>query len=53
MFILLLQKCDNSCKYMDDWEEFNETLLPEKEDLYSHLNMQIMSLQKEFVKILK
>ena len=25
---------------MDDWEKFNETLLPEKEDLYSHLNME-------------
>ena len=25
---------------MDDWEKFNETLLPEKEDFYSHLYMQ-------------
>ena len=24
---------------MDDWEKLNETLLPEKEDFYSHLNM--------------
>ena len=24
---------------MDDWEKFNETSLPEKEDFYSHLNM--------------
>ena len=23
-----------------DWEKFNETSLPEKEDLYSHLNME-------------
>ena len=23
---------------MDDWENFNETLLPEKEHFYSHLN---------------
>ena len=23
---------------MDHWEKFNETLLPEKEDLYSYLN---------------
>ena len=23
---------------MDDWEKFNETSLPEKEDFYSHLN---------------
>ena len=25
---------------MDDWEKFNEMSLPEKEDLYSHLNME-------------
>ena len=25
---------------MDDWEKFNETTLPEKEDFYSHLNME-------------
>ena len=25
---------------MDDWEKFNETLLPEKKDFYSHLNME-------------
>ena len=25
---------------MDDWEKFNETSLLEKEDLYSHLNME-------------
>ena len=24
---------------MNDWEKFNEILLPEKEDLYSHLNL--------------
>ena len=43
---------------MDDWETFNETLLPEKEDFYSHINMevlliQIKRMQKEFMKILK
>ena len=26
-------------EYMDDWEKFNETTLPEKEWLYSNLNM--------------
>ena len=26
-------------EYMDDWEKFNETLLIEKENFYSHLNM--------------
>ena len=25
---------------MDDWEKFSETSLPEKEDFYSHLNME-------------
>ena len=25
---------------MDHWEKFNETLLPEKECFYSHLNME-------------
>ena len=25
---------------MDDWKKFNETSLPEKEDFYSHLNME-------------
>ena len=25
---------------MDDWEKFKETLSPEKEDFYSHLNME-------------
>ena len=28
-----------SYEYMDDWEKFSETSLPEKEDFYSHLNM--------------
>ena len=23
---------------MDDWEKFKETMLPEKEDFYNHLN---------------
>ena len=39
-FILLLQKGVYSYKYMDDWEKFNEISLPEKEDFYSHLNME-------------
>ena len=39
-FILLLRKVVYFYEYMDDWEKFNETLLPEKEDFYSHLNME-------------
>ena len=27
-------------EYIDDWEKFNEASLPEKEDFYSHLNME-------------
>ena len=39
-FILLLWKGVYFYEYMDDWEKFNETLLPEKEDFYSHLNIE-------------
>ena len=39
-FIRLLQKCVYSYEYMDGCEKFCETLLPEKEDFYSHLNME-------------
>ena len=43
---------------MDDWQKFNETPLPEKEDFYSHLNMEVLPIQiirtqKKFAKILK
>ena len=27
-------------EYMDDWEIYNEISLPEKEDFYSHVNME-------------
>ena len=42
-FILLLLKGVYPYKYMDDWEKFNETLLPEKEDFFSHLNMEAIT----------
>ena len=29
-----------SLQIYDAWEKFNETTLPEKEDFYSHLNME-------------
>ena len=38
--ILLLRKGVYSYEYMDDWEKFNETILPEKEEFYSNLNME-------------
>ena len=39
-FISLLQKGVYPYEYMDDWEKFNETTLPEKEDSYIQLNME-------------
>ena len=27
-------------EYIHDWEKSNEKLLPEREDIYSHLNME-------------
>ena len=39
---------------MDDWEKFDETSLPEKENFYSHLNMKdITDAGYEFVGILR
>ena len=35
-----MQKDVFTYEYMDDWELFNETSLPEKEDFYSHLNIE-------------
>ena len=40
IFVLLLQKGVYPYEYMDDWQKLNETSLPEKEDFYSHLNME-------------
>ena len=37
---MLLRKCVYLYEYMDDCEQFNETLLPEKKKLYSSLNME-------------
>ena len=39
-FVLLLWKGFYPYEYMADWEKLNETSLPEKEDFYSHLNME-------------
>ena len=36
----MLRKGAYPYEYMDDWEKFNETLLHEKENFYSHLNME-------------
>ena len=39
-FILLLRNGVYPYEHVDDWEKFNETLLPKKENFYSHLNME-------------
>ena len=36
----MLQKGVYPYEYIDDWENFNETSLPEKQDFYSHLNIE-------------
>ena len=36
----MLRKGVYPYEYIDDWEVFSETSLPEKEDFYSHLNME-------------
>ena len=39
-FILLLRKGVYPHEYMGEWENFNELILPEKEEFYSNLNME-------------
>ena len=39
-FILLLQNIFYPYEYMDDWEKFIVSLLSEKQDFYSHLNIE-------------
>ena len=39
-FILLLRKSVYPYEYIDEWEKFNETTLPEKEEFYRDLNME-------------
>ena len=42
-FIWFLQKGVYPNEYMDNWKKFTETLLPEKDDFYSHLNMEYIT----------
>ena len=56
-FVLLLKKGVYPCEYMDEWEKFNETSLPEKEEFCSSLNSEDITdadyMRKEFVKTFK
>ena len=36
----MLGKSVSPYEYMNGWKKFNETWLPEKEDFFSHLNME-------------
>ena len=42
-FVLLLRKGVYPYNYMNSWERFNETLLPNKEDFYSCLNIEYIT----------
>ena len=36
----MLRKAVSHYEYMDEWQKFNETSLPKKEEFYSDLNME-------------
>ena len=42
-FFILFYKGVYPNEYMDNWKKFNGTLLPEKEDFYSQINMEDIS----------
>ena len=42
-FVLLLKKGVHPCEYMDNWEKFDETVLPPKKAFYSNLNLEDIS----------
>ena len=50
MPILLLRKHGYHYEYMDEWEKFNEKPLPEKEESYSNLNIEMLRVCKDFEK---
>ena len=45
----MLQKGVYPYEYIDYWEKCNETSLPEKEDFYSHLNMEYIVTDADYV----
>ena len=53
-FVLLLRKGVYPYEYMNSWERFDETSLPNKEDFYKYLNMEdltdITDMKKEYLR---
>ena len=45
---MLLRKGLYPYEYMDEWEKVNETTLLEKEEFYSNLNMDDITVYKDF-----
>ena len=55
---LVVSNISIATEYIDDWEKFNETSLIEKEDFFSHLNIENIidenyKQEKDFAMILK
>ena len=44
-FVLLLRKDVYCYEYMDSWERFDETSLPDKKAFYSELDLQILQIK--------
>ena len=42
-FIFLLRKCVYFYKYKNEWEKWNKTSLPEKEEFHSNLNIEYIA----------
>ena len=42
-FIMLLRKCVYPYEYIDEWDEFNEKIIPRKESFYSNLTLEDIS----------
>ena len=53
-FVLLLRKRVYPYEYIDSWGRFDETVLPNKKEFYSKLNLEditlIIDMQREYIK---
>ena len=48
-FVLLLRKAIYPYEYMDSWERFDESSLPDKEAFYSELNLENKDYDKDMI----